>query len=156
MKHGRVIPVRFVVKPGVTEFAPPVRSFEQTRLVKEALEPPDRILHEELGLVLVETTVMPSTNRPGSLAQVHTVFRPNHKIKMRWNNEVKDMVFFIPPLEEQEVGYCHLTVERPAWAVSQEVRKEEFELKSSSDFAAPVTLPTYALYYVCINAKTCL
>ena len=67
------------------------------------------------------------------------------------------MVFFIHPPDGWEVDHHYLTVNRPPVAVSQEVRKVEFELKSPSDFAQTAILPAYVLYYVCEDVNgTCL
>ena len=142
-------PVTLVAEPGGAEFASPARRFESTALTRAEPDPQGRILRDEVGMVSVETTVVPAVIRPGGSARVHIVFRPNEKTKAHWNNEVGDLVVFVSPPPGWEADNRYLTVSNPPQAVSDEPRRVEFELKSPSDFTDSATLPAYALYYVC-------
>ena len=150
-------PVSLSAEPGGAEFASPARSFEPAPVVKAEPDTQGRILRDEKGFIKIETTVVPSAIRPGASARVHVVFRPNSEIKAHWNNEVDDLVFWLHLPDGWQADSRYLTVSKPPQAVSWEIRKVEFELKSPANFTDSVTIQAYALYYVCEDVNgTCL
>ena len=151
------IPAQLVVEPGGAEFAYPSESFQTAEAIKEEPDLGGRIFRDEKNFIKVETTVVPSAVGAGETARVHLVFRPNLQIKAHWNNEVDDLVFWVDVPEGWQVDNPYLTVANPPDVVSQETRKVEFELRSPEKPGASVTIPAYALYYVCEDITgTCL
>lgn len=151
------IPAQLVVEPGGAEFAYPSESFQTAEAIKEEPDLGGRIFRDEKNFIKVETTVVPSSVGAGETARVHLVFRPNLQIKAHWNNEVDDLVLWVDAPEGWQVDNPYLTVANPPDAVSQETRKIEFELRSPEKPGASVTIPAYALYYVCEDITgTCL
>lgn len=151
------IPMALSVEPGGAEFAHPTKSFETTRTAEEEPDPRGRILRDEMGLILAETTVVPSVLAPGDSSRIHVTFWPNEAVRGHWNNEVDELVFWVDPPDGWQVDRRYLTVPLPPSPVSQEPRQVEFELKSPPGFTGSVSVPTYALYYVCEDVNgTCL
>lgn len=150
-------PVTLSVEPGGAEFAHPLKAFEVTELSHAEPDPQGRILRDKEGFIQVERAVVPPAIKAGDSVRVHVLFRPNEKIKAHWNNEVDDLAFWIYPPEGWQVDSRYVTILRPPEPVSKEVRKLEFELKSPAGFAGSVSVPAYALYYVCEDVNgTCL
>ncbi len=150
-------PAQLPVEPGGAEFAYPTESFETAEAEREDPDPRGRIFRDEKGFVQVETTVVPAAVAAGDTARIHLVFRPNLQVKAHWNNEVEDLVFWVDPPEGWQVDNHYVTVANPPEAISQETRKVEFELRSPEKPAGSVTVPAYALYYVCEDIDgTCL
>jgi len=88
---------------------------------------------------------------------VHVVLRPDLSKKAHWNNEVDDTVFWVDVPEGWQVDARRHTVAIPPEPVSQEPRHVELELQAPWDFTGDVTIPAYALYYVCEDVNgTCL
>ncbi len=150
-------PLPLDAEPGGAEFAYPAESFPITDSAGKEPDPRGRIRRDEEGLIWAETTVVPTVMVAGESVRVHVVFRPNLDIKAHWNNEVDDLVLWVDAPEGWEVDQRYLTVSIPPEPVSQEVRKVEFELKSSASSAGLTTITPYALYYVCEDVNgTCL
>jgi hypothetical protein len=150
-------PAQLPVEPGGAEFAYPTESFETAEAEREDPDPRGRIFRDEKGFVKVETTVVPAAVAAGDTVRIHLVFRPNLQVKAHWNNEVEDLVFWVDPPEGWQVDNHYVTVANPPEAISQETRKVEFELRSPEKPAGSVTVPAYALYYVCEDIDgTCL
>ena len=151
-------PVPLTVEPGGAELAYPAQTFDPApTATRPEPDPGGRIIRDEQGLIQIEATVVPATLQPGGSGRVHVVLRPDQSQKAHWNNEVDDLVFWVDPPAGWEVDTHYLTVGRPPEAVSQEVRKVEFELKIPDELTGPVTIPAYVLYYVCEDVDgTCL
>ena len=150
-------PFPLAVEPGGAELAYPAQTFATAHITRPEPDPGGRIFRDEQSLIQVEATVVPTTLPPGGSGRVHVVFRPDLTQKAHWNNEVDDLVFWIDPPDGWQVDRNYLTVGRPPEVVSQEDRKVEFELKSPAGSAGPVTIPAYALYYICEDVDgTCL
>ena len=150
-------PAQLLVEPGGAEFAYPSESFETTQAVQEEPDPRGRIFRDEKSFIKVETTVVPAAVAAGESARVHLVFRPNLQVKAHWNNEVDGLVLWVEPVEGWQVDHSYWTVANPPEVVSQETRVVEFELRSPEKPGSSVTLPAYALYYVCEDIDgTCL
>ncbi len=156
MARGEM-PAQLLVEPGGAELAYPSESFETTKAVQEEPDPRGRIFRDEKDFIQVETTLVPSAVAAGESARVHLVFRPNPEVKAHWNNEVDGLVLWVEPVEGWEVDHSYWTVANPPEVVSQEVRVIEFELRSLEKPGGSMTLPAYALYYVCEDIDgTCL
>ena len=67
------------------------------------------------------------------------------------------LVLWVDPVEGWEVDQSYWTVANPPEVVSQEARVIEFEVRSPEKPGSSMTLPAYALYYVCEDVDgTCL
>ena len=149
--------VALAVEPRGAEFAEPVKAFISSGSETEPPDPEGRIFRDEAPLIGVETVTVPSKVAPGDSARVHVVFRPDLSKKAHWNNEVDDTVFWVDVPDGWQVDARRHTVAIPPEPVSQETRHVEFELQAPSDFTGSVTIPAYALYYVCEDVNgTCL
>ena len=94
----------------------------------------------------------PEQPKPGATVRVHLALRPKPESKAHWNNEVGGLVFRIEPPEGWKVDRDRIELDNPAaelGAVSEEVRRLEFEVMSPATATGTVELPAYALYYVC-------
>jgi hypothetical protein len=150
-------PAALSVEPGGAEFAYPAESFQTLPSPEEEPDRRGRIRRDEEGFVRAEVTVVPSVIDSGDSGRVHVTFKPNAKAKGHWNNEANELVFWVNPPEGWEVNIRYLTVPIPPEPVSQEARRVEFELQTPAGFTGPMTIPTYALYYVCEDVNgTCL
>lgn len=151
------VPSQLRVEPGGAEFAYPSEDFQSAQAQKEEPDPRGRIFRDEAEFVTAEITLVPARIVPGESARVHVVFRPNLDIKAHWNNEVDDLVFWVNPPPGWQVDEQFLTVANGPQVVSLEDRKVEFELYSPEGASLSVTVPAYALYYVCEDIDgTCL
>ena len=156
MARGEM-PAQLLVEPGGAEFAYPSESFESTKTAQVEPDPRGRIFRDEKDFIQVETTLVPSALAAGESARVHLVFRPNPEVKAHWNNEADGLVLWVDPAEGWEVDHSYWTVANPPEVLSQEVRVIEFELRSPEKPEGSMTLPVYALYYVCEDIDgTCL
>ena len=150
-------PVDLVVEPGGAEFAYPQESFDSTDAGQEP-DPQGRIHRDDGFFVEVETTVVPPVVAPGEAARIHLVFRPNEANKAHWNNEVDGLALWVNPPEGWQADQRSWELPNPPAAVSQEVRRIEFEVRlPDSAPAGAVAVPAYGLYYVCEDVNgTCL
>ncbi|MEM7584368.1 MAG: hypothetical protein AAF560_13350 [Acidobacteriota bacterium] len=151
-------PAVLPVEPRGAEIAHPSKSFA-TSPTQQATSPDSqgKIYRDENGYIAAELTLVPASLAPGAAGRVHAVFRPNEAIQAHWNNEVDDLTLWIDPPPGWQVDQRQLQVPNPQQAVSSEVRRLELEIRSPDDFAAPVTLQGYALYYVCEDVRgSCL
>ena len=138
------------VEPGGAEIAYPEKSFAYTATSVKEPDPQGRILRDDGQLVKVETAVVPDTRAKKVSDRVHAVFRLNPAQKAHWNNEAGNMVFWVSPPAGWKVSQSLTTIPNPPQIVSKEPREVEFEVKRPElGPARAVTLPAYALYYVC-------
>jgi tetratricopeptide (TPR) repeat protein len=151
-------PVVLAVEPAGAEFARPVKTFEADATTRVEPDPKGRIHRDRGELIQIEALTVPGTITAGAASRAHLVMRPNLTKKAHWNNEAEDLVVWVTPPDGWQVDARHITVPRPKAVVSQETRRVEFELRSPAN-AMPgrVTIPAYALYYVCEDVDgTCL
>ena len=142
-------PAPLVVEPGAAEIAAPRKTLSVQTDSTEP-DPRKRIHRDEMPFILVEQTVVPPVIRPGSTGRTHLVFRPNTAKKAHWNNEAGDLEVWIDPPAGWKTDARRLTVPNPSESVSQEPRHVEFEFHVPAEApAGEVTVPAYALYYVC-------
>jgi hypothetical protein len=151
-------PVPLSVEPSGAEIAHPFdfaqggpeKAFPAAATGGRGPDPQGRILRDDGQFVKIETAVVPDTKTAEASDRVHVVFRPNPALKAHWNNEAGSMVFWVNLPYGWNVDQRQLTVPSPPQPVSNETRQVEFEVKGpKQNGTGPVTLPTYALYYVC-------
>ncbi len=143
-------PAPLRVEPGGAEFAKPIKRFTTTEVAGKEPDPLGRVLRDEGELIQVETTLVPDTTTEGTSIRVYVVLRPHLAYKVHWNNEVDELLFWTNPPKGWLVDSRNLTVANPQDPVSQETRIVEFELRSAEKVeSGSVTIPAYALYYVC-------
>jgi len=150
--------VGLAVEPAGAEFANPVRHFLSAVPSGKETDPSGRTLRDRGDYIRVETTAVPPSISPGSSTRFHIVFRPNSLKKAHWNNEAETLVLWISPPRGWRLDNRYFTIANPPQPVSQEVRRIEVEAKSWEN-APPgvVSIPGYALYYVCEDVNgTCL
>ncbi len=151
-------PVLLAVEPGGAEFAEPIKTFSADTRPATEPDPTGRIYRDRGEFVEIEALAVPRAIAPGAATRAHLVMRPNLDRRAHWNNEAEDLLVWVNPPEGWDVDERPVTVPLPPALVSQETRRVEFELRSPAD-ASPgrVTVPAYALYYVCEDVDgTCL
>lgn len=138
------------VEPAGAEIAHPEKTFAAAATSVKEPDPQGRILRDDGQFVQVESAVVPDTRAEDVSARVHVVFRPNPAKKAHWNNEAGNMVFWVSPPAGWKVNQRLVTVPNPPQPVSKETREVEFEVVGPErSRARSVSLPAYALYYVC-------
>jgi tetratricopeptide (TPR) repeat protein len=156
-------PVALAIEPGGAEFAAPTDSFARDESgasshppTNEEPDPEGKILRDR-RLIEVESVVVPPRVERGASARVHVSFRPDASVKAHWNNEVDDLVFWVSGAPEATIDQNYQRVPIPPEPVSEEERRVEFEVSVADDARGVVTLPAYALFYVCEDVDgTCL
>lgn len=142
-------PAPLRVEPTGTELALPALQFSSADAAGAEPDPQGKILRDAGEFVLTETAVVPSTVEPGQAVRVHIEFRPNLAKKAHWNNEVDGLVMWLSPPEGWQVESRAVKVANPPQPVSQELRRVEVEVRTPAGASGRVTIPAYALYYVC-------
>ncbi len=137
------------MEPRGAELAHPSDDFGVAEGVAEP-DPEGRIHRDEEGYVRVESTMVPVRIGPARSARVHLEFRPTAENDAHWNNEVGGLTVWLDPPEGWAVDQRMITVMPPTdSAVSDEVRRVEFEIRSPESPHGPGEIKAYALYYVC-------
>ena len=143
------VPSPLVVEPRGSEFAEPVEAFATADRPVAEPDPLGRVLRDDGEFIAVETTAVPSAVPPGEVARVHFTFRPIVEQLAHWNNEADDMVVWVDPPEGWDVDSPMTVYSVPPEMVSQETRSVEVEIRAAPSAEGDVTIPAYALYYVC-------
>jgi hypothetical protein len=144
------IPAPLAVEPSGAEFAQSDKSFGAASDSTKEPDPRGRILRDTGRFVKVETAVVPNTRARQASDRVHVVFRPNPANKTHWNNEAGEFVFWVDAPAGWNVSQHLTTIPNPSEAPSTEPREVEFEVRGPQQSRAQaVSLPGYALYYVC-------
>jgi hypothetical protein len=141
-------PVLLAVEPAGAEIAHPEKTFAAAPASAKNPDPQGQILRDDGQFIQVETAVVPDTRSEEVSARVHVMFRPNPAKKAHWNNEAGNMVFWVSPPPGWSASQHLVTVPNPPQPVSKEPREVEFEVKGQK-LAQRVTVPAFALYYVC-------
>lgn len=143
-------PVPLTVEPRGSEFASPQREFvaaEETPSEPDAL---GRVLRDENRFIDLEAVAVPARVHPGDVTRLHLSFRPIERTKAHWNNEAEEMVVWLDPPEGWTVDARMYTHPLPPEIVSLETRVIEADVRAPEELGrGPVTIPGYALYYVC-------
>ena len=152
------IPVELTVEPGGAEIAKPFGSFSNGGQTNLEPDPDGRIIRDQGQYIKVNHVVVKSTANDGGAARVHVRFEPNEVNKAHWNNEVGQLELWVSVPSGWETSSRFLTVPNPKGAVSLEDREVEFEIRSKElPESGKLTVPAYALYYVCEDVGgTCL
>ena len=144
------IPAPLSVEPSGAEFAQSEQSFAAASNSIKEPDPRGRILRDAGQFVKVETAVVPNTRAQDVSERVHVVFRPNPANKTHWNNEAGNFVFWVSAPAGWNVSQHLVTIPNPSRLPRTEAREAEFEVRGPERGRAPaVTLPAYAVYYVC-------
>jgi len=144
------IPAPLSVEPSGAEFGQSEPSFAAASNSIKEPDPRGRILRDAGQFVKVETAVVPNTRAQDVSERVHVVFRPNPANKTHWNNEAGNFVFWVSAPAGWNVSQHLVTIPNPSRLPRTEAREAEFEVRGPERGRAPaVTLPAYALYYVC-------
>ena len=150
-------PRPLVVEPGGAELAYPSKSLVESGSNALEPDPGSRIQTDQEGLIRVRSVVVPNTSDGELSARVHVLFSPDLGKKAHWNNEAGDMRVWLGPPENLKIDNKLFVLEVPREEVSQETRRAEFELRSEAKLRGNMTIPGYALYYVCEDVTgTCL
>ena len=150
-------PRPLVVEPGGAELAYPSKSLVGSGSNAVEPDPGSRIRTDQEGLIRVRSVVVPNTSDGELSARVHILFSPDLGEKAHWNNEAGDMQVWLAPQGNLEIDKKLLVLEVPREEVSQETRRAEFEVRSEAQLRGNMTIPGYALYYVCEDVTgTCL
>lgn len=141
-------PVALVVEPGESEKVSPGR-FEEARGTPDEPDPNGDI-NRDGHLIDIETAVVPATVAPGRPVRFHIEFTPSDTHDAHWNNEAGDLVVWIEPPPGWQTASRMLTSPSPrSRAVSDEIRRIEFDALCPEGGAGETVLRAYALYYVC-------
>jgi hypothetical protein len=151
-------PVELTVEPSGAEIAKPFGSFSNGGQTKAEPDPGGRIVRDQGQYIKVNHVVVKSTATDGWAARVHVRFSPNQFNKAHWNNEVGQLELWVSAPSGWETSSRFFTVPNPKKAVSLESRDIEFEIRSKElPVSGKLTVPAYALYYVCEDVDgTCL
>lgn len=142
-------PVQLEVLPTGSELAAPNQNFDTE---KGGIEPPDpegQILRDNQGLILAEVTVVPPRIKPGEVARVHVMLRPNEQRKAHWNNEAEPLRLWIEQEDGWQVQPQLLVAPQGREPETSEPRRLEFEVRVPTDTVGGTKLAAYALYYAC-------
>ena len=143
-------PARLVVEPRGSEFAQPIEIFAAAELDASEPDPMGRVLRDESEFITIETVAVPAVVSLGESARFHVIFEPIVDRLAHWNNEAEDMVLWVDPPPGWEIDNRMNIHPLPGSVVSQETRTMEVELLPDEDVEpGSVTIPAYALYYVC-------
>jgi tetratricopeptide (TPR) repeat protein len=142
-------PVELVAEPTGAEIASPSKSFAASGETKEP-DPGGRIGRDAGRYVHIETALAPARVRPGAIARVHVVLRPDASHKAHWNNEAEPLRLWLQLPERWGADQRLVGLPNPKQATSAEVRQLNFEVRvPEGALDGTVLLPGYALYNVC-------
>ncbi|MEX2472655.1 MAG: hypothetical protein WEA34_10770 [Gemmatimonadota bacterium] len=143
-------PVPLTVEPRGSEFASPQREFVATPRSGDEPDPQGRVFRDEGEFVDVETVAVPARVGPGEVTRLHFSFEPIARNEAHWNNEAEPMVLWLDPPDGWQVETRMHSHPLPPEIVSQEIRVIEAEVRAPDEpGGGPVSIPGYALYYVC-------
>lgn len=143
-------PVPLAVEPGDSEFEKPDPRVAAATTPASEPDPRGRIARDAGEFIQVESTTVPADPTPGDTVRVHVTFRPNVGTKAHWNNSVDPLVYWMKPPAGAAVSSRAVVAPNAATEVSQETRTVEYDVTLASATAGMrVTIPGYALYYVC-------
>jgi tetratricopeptide (TPR) repeat protein len=143
-------PEPLAVEPRGSEFASPEREFVANVDATSEPDPLGRVLRDEDQFIEVEAVAVPARIAPGGVTRLHFSFRPIARTKAHWNNEAEEMVVWLAPPDGWEVETRLYSHPLPPETVSLETRVIEAEVRAPEELGRrAVSIPGYALYYVC-------
>lgn len=153
LKRGEE-PVALTAEPMGSEIAQPERNASETGVA--ALANPDsnaRIARDTAGLVQIEPLVTPQSVRPGHRLRARITYRLNPDSNPWWNNEADQVLTWVDVPDGFTLTENALAHPVPDEPETQELRQVEIEFEiAESQSEGDVTIPAYALYYVCEDA----
>lgn len=151
------LPLPLQVEPGGAELAYPTDSVVEEGPGQAEPDPRNRVLKDQEGLIKARAVVVPNTSDGERSARVHVLFSPDRSKKAHWNNEAGNMQVWLSPTDNLAIDKTLEVIEVPPEEVTREIRKAEFEVRSDSPIRGALSIPGYALYYVCEDLTgTCL
>jgi len=141
-------PVPLAVEPGDSEFEKP----DPRALAKAPAAEPDprgRIRRDAGEFIGIDATAVPAVPNAGDTVRVHVTFRPNAATKAHWNNTADPLVYWMTPPSGVTVASRAVVAPNAAAEVSLETRTIDYDVTLPASAAGRVTIPGYALYYVC-------
>lgn len=147
-------PLPLTAEPMGSEIAQPERKgLAKTSQPLINPDPRGRINRDENQLVHIEPLVTPSRVRPGHRLRARVTFRLSERSEPWWNNEADDLIAWVDMPDGFALTENSLSFSNPANAETRELREIEVELEVGANVPeGEVTLPAYALYYVCEDA----
>jgi hypothetical protein len=143
-------PVELVVEPRGSEFASPQPEFVAADGPAVEPDPMGRVLRDQDEFIEVEAVAVPARVGPGDVTRLHFSFRPITRTQAHWNNEAEPTLLWLDPPQGWQVEARMLSHPLPPEIVSLETRVIEAEVRAPERLGrGPVTIPGYALYYVC-------
>ncbi len=143
-------PAPLTVEPRGSEFASPQRDFVVSLDAPPEPDPLGRVLRDEDQFIEVEAVAVPARVGPRDVTRLHFSFRPIQRTKAHWNNEAEEMIVWLDPPEGWEVETRMYSYPLPPEVVSLETRVIEAEIRAPEELGRrPISIPGYALYYVC-------
>jgi hypothetical protein len=141
--------VPLAVEPGDSEFETPDPRVAAAKRPAAEPDPRGRIRRDRGEFVAVDTTTVPAAPAPGETVRVHVTFRPNEKTKAHWNNSVDPLVYWANPPAGVATSARAVIAPNAQTEVSTETRTVEYDVTVPATASERVTIPGYALYYVC-------
>jgi hypothetical protein len=142
-------PIPLGVEPGDSEFEKPDPRATAAKKPAAEPDPRGRIRRDRGEFVDVETTTVPAAPAAGETVRVHVTFRPNERTKAHWNNSVDPLVYWMTLPPGVTAAGRAVTTPNAGTEVSQEPRTIEYDVHLGAGVGNRVTIPGYALYYVC-------
>ena len=143
-------PIPLAVEPRGAELAQPLRDPAEASPAPTALPEGWQKVIQDDGLLLAHATVVRDTQGRRA-ARVHLELRPNPARAAHWNNEVEPARLWLRPADGWQTSATHFELPGPASAVSEELRRVEFELSWPEDVAPNTALEAVLLAHVCEN-----
>ena len=142
-------PLPLFIEPAGAELAQPQRTFDAGATLADEPDPEGKVRRDPGKFVHAEALTVPREVQPGRTVRLHLEFRPNEAADAHWNNEARGLRVWLTPPVDWQADRRMLDVSNPEDAVSDEVRRVEFELAAPEGARGTVEVPAYALYYVC-------
>ncbi len=142
-------PIPLAVEPGDSEFEKPDPKVTALKAPEREPDPRGRLRRDTGDFIAVESATVPAEPSAGESVRVHVAFRPNTRTKAHWNNSVDPLVYWMTPPRGVDVASRAVVAPNADTEVSQETRTVEYDVKLPETAHDRVTIPGYAVYYVC-------
>ena len=146
------VPIPLALEPYGSELAGPARDVLAEAATVAEPDPKGLIHRDEVKLIEAEVVVVPARVRAGQAARVHVSFRPVASQKARWNNESTPLRVWVAEAAGWTMSSRLLEAPQNSQPESDEVRRLEFEVKSSPTAEGKTRITAYALYNTCEEA----
>ncbi|MGI9243801.1 MAG: hypothetical protein ACR2RV_23590 [Verrucomicrobiales bacterium] len=113
-------------------------------------DPDGKLPQDEAALVLLEPTVVPSTDKKSPACRVHLRFLPDGSRKVHWSNDAGPLSFFIDDHPGVSIHDIQLPPTNRNSLTSHEERTVEFEVRPATGRdTLPDKLSGAAFYFIC-------